>query len=166
MKTIALLFASICFTFAVFFTGCSDDASPTNITTSASTDSLMYSFDSLVVYSDNPIQTNAYYLYVEACTITKFRIQCNFTTNDTTTRLDTSYSLATTVLSNNNDTTNGAFVITKIGNEINFMLNQVVTLNVTTPYRLVGDVYLSFVRFSQNLHKYIRAKNFKLYKTS
>jgi hypothetical protein len=164
MKTISFLLASVCFTFILSFSGCSDDSSPTYTTAPPSTDSLMYSFDSLVVYSDNTIQTNAYYLYLDTCKITKFRIQCSLTTNDTTSILDSAHSISITSLTNNGDTSNGAYYNLKIGSNINSNINNAINLTITTPYRLVGSVYLSFVNFPHNRGRYIKAKNFKLYK--
>jgi hypothetical protein len=167
MLTLKSLFAFFLFAIAVLFISCSDNSTNTNITTPANNDSLMYSFDSLVVYSDDTTHNvNAYYIYVNNCTITKFRVQCSLTSNDTSTVIDPFYSSVIVGITNNGDTTNGYYKL-KIGKDINgYTINDVANLIVTPPYMLVGDVYLSFNGFPNNLHRFIRAKNFKLYKTS
>ena len=167
MKTISFLLASVCFTIIFSFSGCSDDSSPTYATAPPNTDSVMYKFDSMVVYSDDAVPTKAYYLYLDTCKITKFHIQCTLTSNDTSSLPDTSYGEAITAITNNNDTSNGAFYNLRIGTQTNnYIINQYATLNVTTPFRLVGEVYLSFINYPHSLHKYLKAKNFKLSKVN
>ena len=165
MKTISFLLASVCFTIIFSFSGCSDDSSPTYATAPPNTDSVMYKFDSMVVYSDDAVPTKAYYIYLDTCKITKFRIDCSFTSNDTTSPNGTIHSEAITSLTNND--TGAIFYDIRLGTNTNsYRINQVVTLNLSTPFRLVGAVYLSFLNYPNGLHKCIKAKDFKLYKVN
>ncbi len=166
MLTLKSLFAFCLAVIAILFISCSDNSTNTNVTTPTNNDSLMYSFDSLVLYANNSAHINAYYLHVDSCKFTKYRIQCSFTSNDTSTILDSANSFANVSLTNNGDTTGGYYKL-KIGKDINgYTINDVANLSISTPFRLVGVVYLSFVNYPSNPNIYIRAKNFKLYKTS
>lgn len=157
MKTLKLFFASLLFTIAIFYIGCSN-SSNTVTTPPASTDSLMFSFDSMAVYSDSSIHVKSFNINVPVCNILKFRVECELSTNDTTQLSDVYITIR------DSSTFNGQFVYEKRGTSINTNMNETLNFNFPLPFYLFGGVYIGFSGSSIEPHKFIRVKNFKLYK--
>lgn len=140
----------------LFFNSCSNDTTTGPLKTVS--DSLIFSKDSLVAYSDSTISNSGFSYTNDSCDWHIFKFSFTGETNDT------SNSYIELIISDGESNTFYTFY--KEHSDINNSFNVSCSITRNSNPRLNASLVEDYHNVPVGFHKYIKIKNFKLYRTN